>query len=69
MREIAKRRKEIGPEPEKPRSSYLEWNYEIEVRCFAKRVGEKFDEKLLKEAFVQREWTNLQEFKAKELGN
>ncbi|CAG9770296.1 unnamed protein product [Ceutorhynchus assimilis] len=68
MRVLARRRKELGPEPEKPRSSHLEWNYDVEINCFCKRLGEKFDVGILKTAFVQREWANLQEFKTEETG-
>lgn len=67
LQEIVKRKKKQEAQPEAPRSSYLEWNYEIEVRCFGKRLGETFDQRILKEAFVQREWANLQEFNAKGL--
>ncbi|XP_050302439.1 39S ribosomal protein L44, mitochondrial [Anthonomus grandis grandis] len=69
IREINKRRKALGPEPVHRRSEHLEWNYDMEVKCFVKRLREPFDEKLLKEAFVQREWANLQEFQAKEKGD
>ncbi|KAL1502458.1 hypothetical protein ABEB36_007596 [Hypothenemus hampei] len=65
LRELSRRRKIVGPDPEKPRSTYLEWNYDVEIHCFGKRVGENFDEKVLREAFIQREWANLQEFKGK----
>lgn len=69
IKEIAKRRNKVGPDQPKPRSSYLEWNYDMELHCFGKRLGENFDEKLLKEALIQREWANLQEIEAKEKGN
>ncbi|XP_066153875.1 large ribosomal subunit protein mL44 [Euwallacea fornicatus] len=69
LKQLAARRKKVGPDPESPRSSYLEWNYDVELCCFAKRVGEEFDNSLLKQAFVQREWANMQEFKSKESGD
>jgi len=69
IREIARRRKKLDPEPANSRSSYLEWNYEMELHCLGKRLGETFDERLLKEALVQREWANLQEFEAKNRGD
>ncbi|KAJ8940906.1 hypothetical protein NQ318_017497 [Aromia moschata] len=68
LRELKKRREIVGPEPERPRSTYLEWNYEAEIYAFAKRLGEEFDRKLLKQALIQREYANMQEFKAQEKG-
>lgn len=68
MKELRNRRIKIGPEPEQPRSSYLEWNYEAELFAFGKRLGEEFERNLLKKALIQREYANLQEFKVKEEG-
>lgn len=68
FREINRRRKQIGPEPEQPRSSYLEWNYEAEIFAFGNRLGEKFDRNLLVKALTQREYANLQEIKAQQTG-
>ncbi|XP_030759678.1 39S ribosomal protein L44, mitochondrial [Sitophilus oryzae] len=69
MKELSRRRKKVGPDPNKPRSSYLEWNYDVELHCFQNRIGETFDKNILSEALVQREYANIQEFKAKEEGN
>lgn len=68
IREINRRRKKIGPDPVKPRSTYLEWNYDVELYCFGKRVGEAFKDNLLREALVQREYANVEEFKANKKG-
>ncbi|KAJ8921129.1 hypothetical protein NQ315_013599 [Exocentrus adspersus] len=68
LRELKRRRDRIGPEPERPRSSFLEWNYEAEVYAFGKRLGEEFDKNLLKRALIQREYANKQEFAAREKG-
>lgn len=65
---MKRRRDKIGLEPEQPRSSFLEWNYEAELFAFGKRLGEEFDRNLLKKALIQREYANLQEFKAQETG-
>lgn len=62
------RKDKLEPQPENPRSTYLEWNYEAELYAFGKRLGEEFDRQLLKKALIQREYANLQEFKAKEQG-
>ncbi|XP_018562151.1 39S ribosomal protein L44, mitochondrial [Anoplophora glabripennis] len=68
LRVLKKRRDLIGPEPEKPRSTYLEWNYDAEIYAFGKRLGEEFDKSLLRRALTQREYANMQEFTAKEKG-
>ncbi|CAH1118525.1 unnamed protein product [Phaedon cochleariae] len=68
LKELYRRREKVGPEPEKPRSSYLEWNYEAEVFAFGKRLGEEFDRDILKKALIQKEYANIQEIKAKETG-
>lgn len=68
LRVLKVRRDLIGPEPEKPRSSYLEWNYDAEMYAFGKRLGEEFDKELLKQALIQREYVNMQEFAAKDKG-
>lgn len=68
LRELNKRRTEIGPEPPQPRSTFLEWNYEAELFAFGKRLGEEFDRKLLKQALTHRSYVNLEEDKAKEKG-
>lgn len=68
LREMKLRRDKLGPEPEQPRSSFLEWNYEAELFAFGKRLGEEFDRNLLRKALTQREYANLQEFKAQESG-
>lgn len=69
LEEINRRKKKLGPQPESPRSSYLEWNYDAEIFAFGKRLHEEFDKKLLKQAFIQREYSNLQEINANEKGN
>lgn len=68
MKELKRRRDKIGPEAPSPRSSYLEWNYEAELFAFGKRLGEEIDTNLLKKVLTQREYANLQEFKAQEAG-
>ncbi|ERL88509.1 hypothetical protein D910_05895 [Dendroctonus ponderosae] len=69
MRVIVLRKKALGPQPEQRRSQFLEWNEEVELRCFSKRLGEEFEGKALREAFVQPEWANVQEFQARQAGD
>ncbi|XP_028141884.1 39S ribosomal protein L44, mitochondrial [Diabrotica virgifera virgifera] len=68
LRELQRRRDKVGPEPERPRSSYLEWNYNAELFAFGKRLGEELDRSILKRALVQKEYANLAEFKAQNEG-
>jgi large subunit ribosomal protein L44 len=68
LKQLKKRRDEIGPEPEQPRSTFLEWNYEAEVFAFGKRLGEEFDRKTLKQALTHRSYVTVEENKAKEKG-
>nr|CAI5862016.1 unnamed protein product [Callosobruchus analis] len=68
LRELKARKEKLGPIPEEPRSSFLEWNYDAELFAFGKRLGEEFDRKLLQQALTSREYANLKEFQAQEKG-
>lgn len=61
MRVLKNRREKIGPDPIEPRSSFLEWNYNAEIFAFGKRLGEEFDEKLLRQALIHRSYVNKQQ--------
>lgn len=49
---LHKRRLDQGPEPERPRSVWANWNYDAEIYAFGKRLGEEFNAATLKRAFV-----------------
>uniref|UniRef100_A0A1L8DXP2 Large ribosomal subunit protein mL44 n=1 Tax=Nyssomyia neivai TaxID=330878 RepID=A0A1L8DXP2_9DIPT len=68
LRELRRRRELAGPEPLRPRSSHLEWNYKAEIFAFGKRLHETFDEKLLRQAFTHRSYILQEEMKQKEVG-
>ncbi|XP_059608863.1 large ribosomal subunit protein mL44 [Phlebotomus argentipes] len=68
MKELRRRRKMVGPEPLRPRSSHLEWNYRAEIFAFGSRLHEKFDEKLLRQAFTHRSYIIQEEMKQKDVG-
>lgn len=55
---LKNRRDQIGPEPPSPRSSYLEFNYDAEIFAFGKRLGEEFNEDLLRQALIQKSYVN-----------
>lgn len=58
----------MEPQPLQPRTSYLEWNYDAEIYAFAKRLGETFNDALLRRAFVHRTYVIQQEIKGNQIG-
>lgn len=58
LRELYRRQKKLGPPPPQPRSTFLEWNYDAEVYAFGKRLGENFQEDLLKRALTHKSYCN-----------
>ncbi|KAB0791559.1 hypothetical protein PPYR_03359 [Photinus pyralis] len=54
--ELERRRKRQEPQPPIPRSSFLEWNHDAELYSFGKRLGEEFNQALLKRAFTHRSY-------------
>uniref|UniRef100_A0A7G3AC80 Large ribosomal subunit protein mL44 n=1 Tax=Lutzomyia longipalpis TaxID=7200 RepID=A0A7G3AC80_LUTLO len=68
LKELRRRREKVGPEPLRPRSSHLEWNYKAEIFAFGSRLHENFDEKLLRQAFTHRSYIIQEEMKQKEVG-
>lgn len=68
LREIRKRKKKIGPQPETPRSEFIEWNYEAEIYAFGVRLNEKFTPALLQQAFVDRSYIVKEEMKQRAVG-
>lgn len=58
LHELHSRRLKLGPEPPQPRSSFLEWNYDAEIFAFGKRLGEEFNEDLLRKALTNRSYCN-----------
>lgn len=68
LKEIRSRRKKIGHETLQPRSTFLEWNYDAEIYAFGVRLNEKFDVKILQDAFVDRSYIVQEEMKQKAVG-
>lgn len=58
MRVLKRRRDKIGPEPERPRSSYLDWNYDAELYAFGPRLNETFKPELLQRALTHKSYKN-----------
>lgn len=65
---LYKRRKEAGPEPIKPRSSQINWNYAGELYAFGKRLGEDFHESTLRQSFTHKSYVDKAAEERRELG-
>lgn len=50
------------------RNTYAEWNYKAEVFAFSKRLGEEFNDSLLRRALTQRSYLIMEEEKQKAVG-
>ncbi|XP_066905116.1 large ribosomal subunit protein mL44 isoform X2 [Halyomorpha halys] len=68
LKVLYKRKREMGPEPISRRSDFIEWNYKAEIYAFGKRLGEDFREELLREAFTEKSFINLEAEKLKKVG-
>uniref|UniRef100_A0A336LLF6 Large ribosomal subunit protein mL44 n=1 Tax=Culicoides sonorensis TaxID=179676 RepID=A0A336LLF6_CULSO len=68
MKELRSRREKMGPEPLRPRSSFLDWNYGAEIFSFQKRLNEEFDKDLLQQSLTHRSYIIKEEQRQKELG-
>ncbi|XP_069136496.1 large ribosomal subunit protein mL44-like [Argopecten irradians] len=56
LKELFKKRQQLGPEPERHPSAYGIWNYNSEVFAFGKRLGEDFKDDILKKALILRSY-------------
>jgi large subunit ribosomal protein L44 len=63
-----RKRKEYGPDPPTPRSSFLEWNYSAELYAFQRRVGETFEDDTLRTALTHKSYLEAEERKRREMG-
>lgn len=50
------------------RNTYAEWNYNAEIFAFGKRLGEEFNDSLLRRALTQRSYIVMEEEKQKSVG-
>jgi len=65
---LYRKRLDAGPEPERPRSAWSNWNYDSELYAFGRRLNEEFNNNLLKQAFVQPSYALAQKKKFEDLG-
>lgn len=67
MREFYKRRIAAGPEPDRPRSAWVNWNYKAEVYAFGARLQENFTQENLQVAFTHQSYIDAENDKRSEL--
>ncbi|CAG6005253.1 unnamed protein product [Menidia menidia] len=65
---MAKKLKLEGPPPPKPRWQQPNWDYHAEVQAFSCRLQESFSLELLKTAFVNPCYLQMEQMRRKELG-
>lgn len=68
LKELYKRKQEMGPQPPVQRSNFIEWNYKAELYAFGKRLGEEFQEDVLRQALTERSYIELEEEKQRKVG-
>ncbi|ODM97938.1 39S ribosomal protein L44, mitochondrial [Orchesella cincta] len=69
----ARKKKEMAANPERytrpnPRYAFAEWNYKAELYAFGKRLGEEFDDGLLREALTDQSYIHTEREKQEKLG-
>ncbi len=68
-RVLYKKRQLVGPEPERPRSAWVNWNYKSELYAFGRRLNEMaVNESLLRRAFVHPSHSFSQMSQMQEIG-
>ena len=68
LKEMYNKRLEVGPDKPRRRADWINWNYDCEIFAFGKRLGEEFEESLLRQAFVHRSYVDQETQKRSELG-
>ncbi|KAH3890858.1 hypothetical protein DPMN_014947 [Dreissena polymorpha] len=68
LKELYRRKLEVGPDEVKHPSAFGCWNHASEVYAFGKRLGEEFDEQKLAQAFIQKSFVESEKEKQKNLG-
>ncbi|BFZ09927.1 hypothetical protein BsWGS_12966 [Bradybaena similaris] len=68
LKEMFIKRENLGPEKERRRSEWINWNYDSEIFCFGKRLGEEFNDATIRRAFVHSSYVDAEKRKRAELG-
>ncbi|XP_014774257.2 39S ribosomal protein L44, mitochondrial [Octopus bimaculoides] len=66
--ELYRRRLKVGPEKERHRSEWINWNYDAEIYAFGKRLGEEFSEDTLRIIFTDKSYIEKDKARRQELG-
>jgi len=67
-RVLYQKRIDAGPEAERPRSIWSNWNYDSEIFALGKRLNEDFNSSLIRQAFINPSYALSQKTKLEELG-
>lgn len=65
---LYRKRIDAGPEPERPRSVWSNWNYDSEIFALGKRLNEDLNSSLIRQAFINSSYAISQKTKLQELG-
>lgn len=68
LKEITRRKRNLGEQPEPKRNTFLEWNRSAEIYAFNKRLSERFNTETLEQAFTHRSYLIQEEQRQKEMG-
>ncbi|GAB1603836.1 39S ribosomal protein L44, mitochondrial-like [Argonauta hians] len=68
LRELYQRRLKVGPERERHRSEWINWNYDAEIYAFGQRLDEEFNEDTLRVVFTDRSYIEKDSLRRQELG-
>lgn len=65
---LYQKRLDAGPEPERHRSIWSNWNYDSEIYALGKRLNEDFNYLLIRQAFINPSYAISQKTKLQEIG-
>ena len=66
--DLYKKRIDAGPEPERPRSIWSNWNYDSEIYALGRRLNEDFNGSLIRKAFINPSWAISEKNKLEAFG-
>jgi len=68
QKEITRRKRKLGEQPEPKRNTFLDWNRSAEIYAFNNRLSESFNTEKLEQAFTHRSYLIREEQRQKEMG-
>lgn len=66
--QLYQKRLDVGPEQERPRSVWSNWNYDSEIFALGKRLNEDFNATLIRQAFTSHSYAVSQKEKLESIG-